>query len=161
MHSTVSDRTLCGDPRRCSDVPNTVPNELGIRMSWRSTAIAHILKASIGTGGSSTNVGVLRKAVTSATVNLTNVRAPKYAARILFLKVIAYTLGRGRIGWIVIWSQTTHLNKMNTSEESKKIVNEIIWMLYEMRHLGTGMALAQNLHFSPGQTPVRSLTVSE
>ena len=62
--------------------------------------MAHILRASIGTRGSSTNVGGLRKVNTNVVVNLANVRVPKYAARILFLKVIAYNLGRGYIGWI-------------------------------------------------------------
>ena len=69
-------------------------------MSWRSTTVAHVLKASIGTGGSSKNVGGLEKANTRAVVNLANARVPKYAARTLFLRVIAYTLGRGRIGWV-------------------------------------------------------------
>jgi len=45
------------------------------------------------------NVGGLKKAVASAIDNLANVRVPQYTARILFLKVIAYTLGLGRIGW--------------------------------------------------------------
>ena len=62
--------------------------------------MGHILKASIGSGRNSANSGGLRKADTSAITNLANVRDPKYAARILFLKVIAYTLGRGYIGWI-------------------------------------------------------------
>ena len=87
------------DQNQRSDAPNAAPNELGTNMSRRSTTIAHILKASTGIGRNSTNVGGLTKAVASAIANLANVRVPKYTARILFLKVIAYTLGRGRIGW--------------------------------------------------------------
>ena len=96
----VSNQTGYEDPSQRSDVPNAVPNELGISKSRMSTSIAQILKASIGTGGSSTNVGGLTKINTNVVVNLANVRVPKYAARILFLKVIAYSLGRGHVGWI-------------------------------------------------------------
>ena len=139
MYSTVSSRISYDDPSQRNDVPNAVPNELGMTMSRGFTTVAQILKASIGTGGNSTNVGGLRKADTSVIANLANARVPKYAARILFLKVIAYTLGWGRVGWIGGWRQTTHLNTMNISEETKKITNEIAWTLYEMRHLSNGM----------------------
>ena len=47
------------------------------------------------------------------------------------------------------------------SEESEKVVSEITRMLYETRHLSNEMRSAQNLRFSPGRTPVRTLTVSE
>src|SRR5258707_5543651 len=36
-----------------SDAPNAVPNELGTNMNRRSTMVAHILKASTGTGRNS------------------------------------------------------------------------------------------------------------
>ena len=51
----------------------------------------------MGNEGRSTTVGGLTKDATSVTVNLVNARAPKYAVRILFLKVIAYILRRGCI----------------------------------------------------------------
>jgi len=100
VYSEVSNRISRDDPGQRVDVPNAVPNDLGTSMSRRSTAVAHILNASIGTGRSSTNVGGSRKADTIVVTNLANARVPKYAPRILFLKVIAYTLGRGLIGWI-------------------------------------------------------------
>ena len=66
-------------------------------MKWRSTATVHKSKTSIGIGGKFTTTGGLTKDLTSGTTNLTNTRAPKYTASILFLEVTAYTLGQSRI----------------------------------------------------------------
>jgi len=44
--------------------------------------------------------GNLEKADASQTPNLANIRVPKYARSILFLKVIAYILRRNRVSWL-------------------------------------------------------------
>ena len=81
------------DRNECNYVPNAVPIEFGINISWRSMLTSHKLKGSIGTRGRAVIFGGLIKAVTKGEAILVNIRAPRYTASVLFLKVIAYTLG--------------------------------------------------------------------
>ena len=69
-------------------------------MIWGLMWNAHMLKASTGTTGRpTTNVGSTKND-TMNIVNLANARTPKYTTSLLFLKVIAYSLGRNHIGWL-------------------------------------------------------------
>ena len=80
-------------------VPNVVPIDIGANMILGFMLIAHMLKASTGTMGRfTTNVGSTKND-TMNIVNLANARIPKYTTSVLFLRVIAYSLGRNRIGW--------------------------------------------------------------
>ena len=80
--------------RNC--IPNTVPIEFGITISWRLILTAHRLKKSIGIGGMFVIVGGSRMADTNGTAILASASAPKYTVSTLFFEVIAYTLGRNR-----------------------------------------------------------------
>ena len=79
---------------------------------------AHILKTSSGIGGSPRGA-TGRKNSTSDTPSLVNARAPKYAATILFLAVIAYILGRNRISQLRDKIVAAYLNPMKTSEDDR------------------------------------------
>ena len=77
-----------------------VPIDIGANISLRFRLIAHMLKASTGTTGRlAANVGSTKND-TMNVVNLANARIPKYTTSVLLLKVIAYNLGRNRIGWL-------------------------------------------------------------
>lgn len=106
------------------------------------------LKASIGIGGRSTNATGREKADASDTASLANARVPKYTARILFLKVIAYTLSRGRISWSGDRISTAYLNVMKMSEENKENMVKTISAWYAAIHLGVWVMSTKNCHLS-------------
>ena len=114
-------RSLIFNWNESNHIPNVVPIEIGANVSSGFMLIAHMLKASTGTSGrSTTNVGSTKKD-TRNVVNLANARIPKYTMNVLFLRVIAYSLGRNRIGWLSGTGEgTTHLNVMKMSEKNKK-----------------------------------------
>ena len=62
--------------------------------------IVHELKASTGIGGGDMTTGDLENVDENVVVNLANARVPRYTTSILFLKLIAYTLGWNRIRWL-------------------------------------------------------------
>ena len=61
-------------------------------MNWRSTTTPHKLKASTGAEGKLMIVGGSVKEDASDRASLANARVPRYTAKILFPKVIAYIL---------------------------------------------------------------------
>jgi len=80
--------------------PNAVPIEFGTNLNLSSGRCPHKLKASTGIRGRSMTVGGLEKDDASDIANLANAKLPKYAASILFLKVIAYILRQYCISWV-------------------------------------------------------------
>ena len=138
--------------------PNAVPIALGTNLNWRFGTTGQKLKGSIGIGGSSANATGRAKDDASDTANLVNARVPKYTARILFLKVIAYTLGRTRISRLRDKINTAYLNVMKMSEENKENMVKTISAWYAAIHLGGGIMSTKNCHLSHIQTPVGSLT---
>jgi len=84
------------------------------------------LKASIGIGGRSTNATGRTKDEASDTANLANARVPKYTARILFPKVIAYTLRQSRISRLRDKINTACLNAIKMSEENNENMVKVI-----------------------------------
>ena len=112
-----------------------VPIALGINLNWRCGTTGQKLKASIGIGGRTKNVTGLTKDDASDTTNLANARVPRYTARILFPKVIAYTLRRNRISRLRGKINAVYLSAMKMSEVDKENVVKTVSARYAAIHL--------------------------